>query len=299
MLRRNRSPSCRLPPLSSTATLSRPTMNPMFAMAPSFCTEAISSAPRRMWIPRAISVVSSDVRSSAPPLNPGAQHRQNPPSTACRRDINERPRMTGEAYPELRRALLRILCARHSNGVLEDRCRDLQCEIRFFCPLLPIADAASYPWGVNASGSGGSVSYRSRHGSIGTKGFSPRTGIPGLSFRQGWRFDPFADSRCSGGPGLLHDSRGRLRQIHLAEDCLVTRIIRQALKQRFAHNLKETRILLAVGSLQPRKREIVLAAKREGLGHVERTSLIPRLYLRLQRLFGFGVLAECVQDAGQ
>jgi fatty acid desaturase len=30
------------------------------------------------------------------------------------------------------------------------------------------------------------VSYRSRHGSIGTKGFSLRTGIPGLSFRQGW-----------------------------------------------------------------------------------------------------------------
>jgi hypothetical protein len=41
-------------------------------------------------------------------------------------------------------------------------------------------------WGVNASGSGGSVSYRSRHGSIDTKGFSLRTGIPGLSFRQGW-----------------------------------------------------------------------------------------------------------------
>ena len=41
-------------------------------------------------------------------------------------------------------------------------------------------------WGVNASGSGGSVSYRSRHGSIGSKGFSLRTGIPGLSFRQGW-----------------------------------------------------------------------------------------------------------------
>jgi hypothetical protein len=30
------------------------------------------------------------------------------------------------------------------------------------------------------------VSYRSRHGSIGTKGFSLRTGIPGLSLRQGW-----------------------------------------------------------------------------------------------------------------
>lgn len=41
-------------------------------------------------------------------------------------------------------------------------------------------------WGVNASGSGGSVSYRSRHGSIGTRGFSLPTGIPGLSFWQGW-----------------------------------------------------------------------------------------------------------------
>lgn len=41
-------------------------------------------------------------------------------------------------------------------------------------------------WGVNASGSGASASYRTRHGSIGTKGFSLRTGIPGLSYRQGW-----------------------------------------------------------------------------------------------------------------
>ena len=41
-------------------------------------------------------------------------------------------------------------------------------------------------WGLNTSGSGGSLSYRSRHGSIGTKGFSLRTGIPGLSYRQAW-----------------------------------------------------------------------------------------------------------------
>lgn len=41
-------------------------------------------------------------------------------------------------------------------------------------------------WGVNASASGASMSYRSRHGSIGTKGFSLRTGIPGLSYRQSW-----------------------------------------------------------------------------------------------------------------
>jgi hypothetical protein len=41
-------------------------------------------------------------------------------------------------------------------------------------------------WGLNTSGSGGSLSYRSRQGSIGTKGFSLRTGIPGLSYRQNW-----------------------------------------------------------------------------------------------------------------
>ncbi len=41
-------------------------------------------------------------------------------------------------------------------------------------------------WGVNTSGSGASISHRSRHGSISTKGFSLRTGIPGLSHRQSW-----------------------------------------------------------------------------------------------------------------
>jgi hypothetical protein len=41
-------------------------------------------------------------------------------------------------------------------------------------------------WGVNASGSGGSLSYRDRSGSIGTKGYSIRTGIPGLSYRGRW-----------------------------------------------------------------------------------------------------------------
>ena len=41
-------------------------------------------------------------------------------------------------------------------------------------------------WGLNASGSGGSMSYRTSSGSIGTKGFSLRSGIPGLSYRQSW-----------------------------------------------------------------------------------------------------------------
>ena len=41
-------------------------------------------------------------------------------------------------------------------------------------------------WGINASGSGGSLSHRSRHGSIGTKGYSLRTGIRGLSYRESW-----------------------------------------------------------------------------------------------------------------
>ena len=41
-------------------------------------------------------------------------------------------------------------------------------------------------WGVNVSSSGLSSSYRSKYGAFGSKGFSIRTGIPGLSFRSGW-----------------------------------------------------------------------------------------------------------------
>lgn len=41
-------------------------------------------------------------------------------------------------------------------------------------------------WGLNASKSGGSLSYRSQRGSIGTKGFSLRTGVPGLTYRRSW-----------------------------------------------------------------------------------------------------------------
>jgi hypothetical protein len=41
-------------------------------------------------------------------------------------------------------------------------------------------------WGINAGGSGGSLSYRDRSGSIGTKGYSIRTGLPGLSYRGRW-----------------------------------------------------------------------------------------------------------------
>jgi len=37
--------------------------------------------------------------------------------------------------------------------------------------------------GVNISKSGLSTSYRTKYGSIGSRGFSVRTGIPGLSFR--------------------------------------------------------------------------------------------------------------------
>lgn len=41
-------------------------------------------------------------------------------------------------------------------------------------------------WGLNASRSGGSLSHRSQHGSIGSKGFSLRTGIPGLTYSRNW-----------------------------------------------------------------------------------------------------------------
>jgi hypothetical protein len=41
-------------------------------------------------------------------------------------------------------------------------------------------------WGLNISGSGLSNSYSSKYGSFGSKGFSIRSGIPGLTFRSGW-----------------------------------------------------------------------------------------------------------------
>lgn len=40
--------------------------------------------------------------------------------------------------------------------------------------------------GLNLSGSGISSSYRTKYGTIGSKGFSIKTGIPGLSFRSGY-----------------------------------------------------------------------------------------------------------------
>ena len=40
--------------------------------------------------------------------------------------------------------------------------------------------------GLNISKSGIGSSYRTKYGTIGTKGFSVRTGIPGLTFRGGW-----------------------------------------------------------------------------------------------------------------
>lgn len=41
-------------------------------------------------------------------------------------------------------------------------------------------------FGLNLSGSGISSSYRTKYGSVGSKGFSIRSGIPGLSFRSGY-----------------------------------------------------------------------------------------------------------------
>lgn len=41
--------------------------------------------------------------------------------------------------------------------------------------------------GLNLSKSGVSTSVRSRYGSVGTKGFSVRTGVPGLTYRSGYR----------------------------------------------------------------------------------------------------------------
>lgn len=41
-------------------------------------------------------------------------------------------------------------------------------------------------FGLNFSGSGVSSSYRTKYGTVGSKGFSIRSGIPGLSFRSGY-----------------------------------------------------------------------------------------------------------------
>ena len=41
-------------------------------------------------------------------------------------------------------------------------------------------------FGLNLSGSGISSSYRTKYGAVGSKGFSIRSGIPGLSFRSGY-----------------------------------------------------------------------------------------------------------------
>lgn len=41
-------------------------------------------------------------------------------------------------------------------------------------------------FGLNFSGSGISSSYRTKYGTVGSKGFSIRSGIPGLSFRSSY-----------------------------------------------------------------------------------------------------------------
>jgi hypothetical protein len=46
--------------------------------------------------------------------------------------------------------------------------------------------------GLNLSKSGVSTSVRSKYGSVGTKGFSVRTGVPGLTYRSRYRKGPDA-----------------------------------------------------------------------------------------------------------
>ena len=53
-------------------------------------------------------------------------------------------------------------------------------------------------FGFNVSGSGVSPSYRTKMGSVSSRGFSIRTGIPGLSFRSGW-----GGGRSKGNTGLI------------------------------------------------------------------------------------------------
>ena len=51
-------------------------------------------------------------------------------------------------------------------------------------------------FGLNISKSGVSSSYRTKKGTIGSKGFSIRTGIPGLTFRK--TFSKSSKSGCLG-----------------------------------------------------------------------------------------------------
>lgn len=52
--------------------------------------------------------------------------------------------------------------------------------------------------GLNLSSSGISSSYRTKYGSISSRGFSIRTGIPGLSFRSG-----FGSSKNKGSTAII------------------------------------------------------------------------------------------------
>ena len=46
---------------------------------------------------------------------------------------------------------------------------------------------ASRGFGLNISNAGFSGSYRTKYGTVGSRGFSIKTGIPGLTFRSGYR----------------------------------------------------------------------------------------------------------------
>lgn len=53
-------------------------------------------------------------------------------------------------------------------------------------------------FGLNLSSAGLSGSYRSRMGSVGTRGFSLRTGIPGLTYAQRWSKGGSSSSKDGG-----------------------------------------------------------------------------------------------------
>lgn len=62
--------------------------------------------------------------------------------------------------------------------------------------------------GVNLSKSGIGASYRTRYGTVGDKGFSVRTGIPGLTYRGGTRDVAFLFGLLGGAFKLLAKAVG-------------------------------------------------------------------------------------------
>src|SRR4029434_4795869 len=74
----------------------------------------------------------------------------------------------------------------------------------------------------------------------------------------------------------LHPTLGSLlRQLHLAQERLVARVIGQIPKKRSPDDIFEGRILLLVGAFKPLQRKIAITAIRVVHGYIRRTCVGP------------------------